>query len=152
MTKHLYQKKITLEDLFKGEIAFLTQFLNYIICGPDARRGKSEAKQRRIQSIANDIIFAATEGRYKSSKHIKLGMTLKSLTGSKKVVQLLNRMGHCVNYDTVEELETEVTFTAAENLSMLPNGVQNDPTLVIGKQLFLIFFRYDCELDLCLLV
>ncbi|KAK4886112.1 hypothetical protein RN001_002383 [Aquatica leii] len=33
-------------------------------------------------------------------------MALKSLTSSKKIINILNRFGHCCNYTTLEELET----------------------------------------------
>ena len=86
----------------------LSQFFQYLICRPDSRRWKSDAKQRRIQSVSQDIIFAASSGCKLPSKHLKLGVALKSLTGSRKVVEILNRYGHCANYHAVEEIETEL--------------------------------------------
>ena len=37
---------------------------------------------------------------------------MKSLTGSRKVIEILNRFGHCISYHAVEEIETELTFKA----------------------------------------
>ena len=39
-----------------------------------------------------------------------LGMGMKSIAGSRKVIEILNRMGHSISYNTVEELETKLTF------------------------------------------
>ena len=35
-------------------------------------------------------------------------------------MEILNRMGHCVSYSTVEELETELTFEANKNSKEIP--------------------------------
>ena len=44
-------------------------------------------------------------------------MAIKSLTGSRKVVDLLNRLGHCTSNSTVEELETKLTSEATKDRS-----------------------------------
>lgn len=62
--------------------------------------------QRRIDSSSQDALYIVQRGRAKPPKHITLGMALKSITGSKKLVQVMNRFGHCVNYSCLEELET----------------------------------------------
>ena len=54
------------------------------------------------------------------STQIQLGLTLKSMTGSKKLITLMNRMGHSISYNTADELETELTFTATKNKNLLP--------------------------------
>ena len=41
-------------------------------------------------------------------------MAIKSLTGSRKVVDFLNRLNHCGSYSIIEELETELTFEATK--------------------------------------
>ncbi len=62
--------------------------------------------KRYISSIAQDLIYAKTRGNVKPAKHLCMGLGLKSMTGSKKVIEVLNHPGHCVGYGTVEELET----------------------------------------------
>ena len=58
-------------------------------------------------------------------------MAIKSLTCSKKVVDLLNRLGHCVSYSTFEEL-TELTFDATKEKRLTPNGMSLNPANNIG--------------------
>ena len=43
---------------------------------------------------------------------------------SLKVIGILNRYGHCASYHTVEELETELTFTATKDKSPVPYGME----------------------------
>ena len=101
----------------------LSQFFQYLICGPDSRRWKSDAKQRHIQSIGQYVIFPASSGCKLPIKHLKLGAALKSLTSRRKAVEILNRYGHCANYYAVEEIETELTFSATETQMETPIGM-----------------------------
>ena len=56
----------------------LSQFFQYLICGPDLRRWKSDTKQRCIQSISQDVTLAVSSGCKLPSKHLKLRVALKS--------------------------------------------------------------------------
>ena len=47
-----------------------------------------------------------------------LGIALKSLTGSQKVVEIMNRLGHCISYHTIEEIETEATFESTKTICL----------------------------------
>ena len=68
-----------------------------------------------------DVVFAAFSGCKLPNKHLKLGVALKSLTGSRKVVEILNRYGHCAKYHAVEE--TELTLNATETQMETQNGM-----------------------------
>ena len=57
-----------------------------------------------------DAVFAATAGLKKSQKYLMLGIALNSLTGSRKVIEIMKRLGHCASYHTIEGIETEATF------------------------------------------
>ena len=65
---------------------------------------RSEAK------LFVQIQYSTTAGNKMPAKHLKLGLTVKSKTGRRKLVEILNRCGYCVSYNTVEELETELTY------------------------------------------
>ena len=84
-------------------------------------------------------MYAASSGRKKPGIHLQLGMIIKSLTGSKKVVGILNRLGHSVSYNFVEEIETELTYAATEESTMTPSGMSLDPNSGTG----LAFDNYD---------
>ena len=138
-------ENITLEDFKKGEVEtpeILEKFLTYLIAGPDSRRHESDVKQRRIKSISDDVIYATTGDKKKPSKHLMLGMTIKSLTGSKIVLQILNHYGYCSSYNTIQETETELNFEANKRQEILPYGMElgiNDTGIA--------WDNYDCFVE-----
>ena len=100
--------------------------------GNDNRKTNSAIKKRRIESIAHDIIYSATGGSIKPSKQLLLGLAVKSMTGSRRLIEILNRLGHSINYHTIEELETELTYSSLVDQWITPHGMSMDPTLCLG--------------------
>lgn len=80
-------------------------------------------KDVKLESVAQDIMYLTTNGQIKTSKHLQLAFTLKSLTDSKRVINLINRLDHCVTYTTTEEIETELIYFSKSSNSILPNKV-----------------------------
>ena len=70
-------------------------------------------------------------------------MTLKSLTNSKKIVDIVNRYGHCCSYSILEGIETEATFTSSERSDICPEGMVRFPGLCTG----LAFNNFDRFID-----
>ena len=86
-------EKPKLKDIFKGGIKtpdVLTWFLTHLVCAPDVWHEKSEIKQRRVDSIGQYIIYAATAGLEVPKKHFQLLLVTKRLTESKKLFNVLN--------------------------------------------------------------
>lgn len=54
-------------------------------------RQRSSCRKRFAESLSEDLIFAVTSGKIELYKHLTLGTTLKS----KKIINILNRFGHC---------------------------------------------------------
>ena len=126
---------LTIKDIKKGECEtteILRSFYKHLIVGPDQRNSWSDTKTRRVESLSQDAIFAVTSGRTKPSKHLKLGIAVKSMTGSRKMIEVLNRYGYIPSYNTIEEIETELTFEASKDQTMTPAGIDKDPNLEIG--------------------
>lgn len=103
-----------------------------LLCGIDSRTLKSSDCARKVNSISQDIIYAIHHGRMKTSKHMTLGMTLKSITSSRKVVDLMNRFGHCCSYNVVEELETEATSSVCNAFNVSPEDAILVPNYCTG--------------------
>ncbi|GFY14284.1 hypothetical protein TNCV_3614721 [Trichonephila clavipes] len=59
-------------------------------------------------------------------------MTVKSLTSSRKMINILNRLGHCCNYNTLEELETEATISSVNRSQIFPPDIMEIPSLSTG--------------------
>ena len=106
---------ITVLDLIKGgwEIpADVSQFLRKVICNNDPRTVNSCNCTCKVNSIVQDLIYAVSHGKIKTSKHLTLGMTLKSITTSRKVIDIINKYGHCFSYNTIEEYKTYCKWTS----------------------------------------
>ena len=95
---YLPSSGITFDDIIDGEVQIqdqLTQFFTPLVADQNHRSHESASKIRRVESLAADTLFLVTNGRKKSSKHLKLGLAVKNMTGSKKLIGILNRYGHC---------------------------------------------------------
>ena len=138
--------QINTTDLLKGECEIpeiLSNFYKILIGGLNRSRQKSQKNKRLVNSLSSDAIFSVTHGKTKPAKHLTLGLAIKSLTGSKKLVSLLNRFGHCCSYTIIEEMETEVTFTATERSRICPPEIK----LLPGLNTSLAFDNYDRYID-----
>ena len=136
----------TIKDILKGEVQvwdIASKFFKRLICGPGIWRAKSASKVRKVKSVSEDGIFAVTSALKEPLKHLQLGMAITSLTGSGKDVDLLNRLGYCVIYSTIEELETELTFEATKEKKKTLNGMSLNPANNIG----LAFDNFDRYVD-----
>ena len=133
---------VSLEDICKGEVSTprdLVKFFWYLVGGPYVGCELTAAKSYRITSISKDVVFAAPYGRQRPIKHLQIGMAIKSLTGSKKVATVLNRLGHCINYNGIEELEMELTYNCSNAKQITPSGMSKEKNCSMG----LAFDNYD---------
>ncbi len=53
---------------------------------------KNEQTERLIDSVTDDIMYAVSHGRTKPGKHMSLALAMKSLTGSRRVIDSLIRL------------------------------------------------------------
>lgn len=127
--------KIYSQDLLKGEIDIpesLIHFYKSLIGGFNYKRRKSEKTTRIANSFAADMIHIVTNGQVKPSKHIALGMALKSLTNKRKIIDVLHRYGHICSYHVLEELETEAAYTLYEYDKVSTKDMKRKPNLRTG--------------------
>ena len=82
----------------------------------------------RVRSSCDDTLFIVRRGNIKPAKQVALGVAIKSMSGSKKIVQILNRLGHTLNYNCIEELETETAEQILERQLACPSGTIVDGT------------------------
>lgn len=104
--------------------SFLLTFLSFLLCGKQ-NKCISAKSERIIQSYAQDICYAISQGEWKMAKHVLLGMTLRHMTGSAQLITLLNRLGHCQSYSQVMELETAVCNQIISTESLLPMTISS---------------------------
>jgi hypothetical protein len=103
---------LTTDALLKGECDVPQTLLNFYstIISTKYPAKMSKNVERLAKSLSEDLIYVVTNGNMKTSKHINLGLAMKSLTNSRKIINILNKYGHCCSYTTLEELETEAIF------------------------------------------
>lgn len=133
---------LTVADLIAGECDVpqeLGDFCQDLLCGCDPRTVKSFECSRRVRSLSQDVIYAVTHGRIKTSKHINYGMALKSMSSCRKILDMSNRYGHSCSYNVIEELETEATYTVSSTSNICPEGVKLSPNYSTG----VAFDNYD---------
>ena len=88
---------------------------------------KTERNTRLVNSIAQDLLYNASNDRKRVPKHVQLGLSVKRITGSVSVIRWLNRYGHCISYDEINATET---ILAEEQVHMqtarryVPNNIQ----------------------------
>lgn len=142
LPKKTLSNKIVLKDIYEGDCelpSLLLYVLTLLIGGREQRYSHSEKKMRLIESIASDIVYAATHGEVRPAKHLQLGIVLKSLSSSRQILDIINHLGHCVSYTVAEELETELTYSASESNLITPKDIVRDSSLSTG----IAFDNYD---------
>ena len=97
-------------------------FLETLIYPEGHRKSLSPNLARIVSSFAQDITGAVTRGKQIQNKQILLGLGLHSLTGSRKVIDIIHKLGHSISYNTVCEIETaqaECALVASKSLNVL---------------------------------
>ena len=125
---------IRFDDIIDGEVQIseqLPQFFTHLVVGQDHRSHESTSKRRRVESLAADTVCSVTNGRKKPSKHLKLGLAVKSMKESRRLIGMLNRYAHCVGYTTTEEFEMDITFTVTSTSKISPPNLVPDSSLTV---------------------
>jgi len=116
---------LTAENIIHQQVPtpeLLKTFFQTLITGSSEK--PSSRVDRYINSLCDDCLFTSTKGAIKPVKHTCLGLGLKSITGSRKVIEILNHFGHCLHYNTIEELETDLAISIEEQSSTTPSELQ----------------------------
>lgn len=71
-------------------------------------------QNRWIDSFAHDLVYGITNGQTMQLKHFLLATGLHDLTDSRKVVDIVHRLGHCLSYNTTCEIKTAVAECVLE--------------------------------------
>ena len=66
--------------------------------------------------LAANIIFSVTRGKLLTLTHFLLAMDLYSITGSRKVTDILNKLGQCIDYKRERNKPSSENPKAGEHL------------------------------------
>ena len=102
-----------------------------------------------IDSFSSDLVHGISRGKVMTRKHYLLGLGLHNITGQKKVVQIVNRLGHSISYDEVLDIETAQAKRAREIiergessiLPIIPKSDENQVSTVFWVE------NFDKKLD-----
>ena len=128
-------------DIPDEVILFFKTLMNGIH-SPSCNENK-DVLDRKVLAMASDAVYNTSRGGVRPWKHTVLGLGVGTLTGSKLILQILNRLGYSLSYDEVKSLETEFAYTVEENDRDAPDGVKNDPNLGTG----LAWDNYDVNME-----
>ena len=78
--------------------------------------------ERKLLSICQDIIHLACRDRKQIPKHLALAMTVRHLTGSSTLLQLLNKLGHSASHSTILEHDAALASLQIQNNDSVPQG------------------------------
>lgn len=126
----------TLSDLKSGDVkppGLLLTFFSILYSGHSPDKC-SDHVIRRVKSACDDALSNVRRGKVKPLKHGALGEAMKSRTGSKKVIQMLNRFGHSLNYNCLEELETETAEQLQGRMLSCPDGTVQELPMGLAFQ------------------
>ena len=125
----------TLEELLSenrlpppSTVLFLTTLLK------SPKHSVTDRIRRLIESFSADFMYGVS-GEI-TGKHYLLGHGLHSMTGNKETVQIANRLGHCLTYDKLLDIETAqaqkaVKLMNTSDTSILPLQPQHPLQTVI---------------------
>ena len=99
--------------------------------------------ERKTVASASDAVFNCSRGAVRPWKHQALGLGLGTLTGSKTLLNILNRFGYSISYDEVKRLETEIAYTCSDEEQDTPAGLH----LCNGFATTLAWDNYDVNTE-----
>ena len=103
-------------------------FFQNLLATDEHCRATSEKTTRLIDSFSADLINSVTNGSVLTAKHYLLATSLHSITEMKQIIQILNKMEHCLSHTKICEVDTamaESTLARAKRsniLQLLPMG------------------------------
>ena len=116
-------------------------FLYYLLTGTGDHSQACERVKRLVRSFAQDFVYAVTHARLKPPKHIFLPFAVKSLTGNVELIQILNRLSHCISYSQMEEVDTALCL---QKVSLSTGDVVLPANIHPGTFTTLAWDNIDC--------
>ena len=107
----------------------LIKFLCWLCDNQAVDPSTDSRKYKKILSIAQDIINVSSIGRKLMPKCVGLAVALKTRLNSKEFVEICNKNGHCMSYDTVLRIEScwaDEILNNDEGYACIPNIIASD--------------------------
>jgi hypothetical protein len=104
--------------------------------GTDSFVKVEPAKHMKLLSILQDVMYLSSSGSTFCPKSVALGLTVRHWTGSFRVVELLNRLGHAISPMTVRRLETALAQLQIDTNEGIPMNLKRGvPTIFVADNI-----------------
>ena len=119
---------LTMEEMASSLPSSLYNFLSCLLTENDTAMTEDMDSEdhESIVKLGQDIAYAVS--RKKTAKHVSLALYVFHKTRSKDVIQVLNRLGHCISYDSMQRILTSVALDIQEHSDddgyFLPENMQ----------------------------
>ena len=88
------------------------------------------------------LYFAVLQVNSSQGNSCLLGLALKSMTESEKVLTLINCYGYCASSETVRRVDMSLESTLNNSDSFIPNGIEIKPKIYEQQQLGITELQY----------
>ena len=92
----------------------------------------TDKQKSRIYSLVQDMILISSDGKKFTPKSLSLTMAMRQLTGSSKVINLLNQFGHCLSNNFALRHETGLAELSISEGGVVPVGVRKNQNIAIA--------------------
>ena len=87
-------------------------------------------KHRQVMAFMQDLVHIVSRGRVHTVKHLALPMAIRHITGSSRVITILNRFGHCSSMSVMQEFETALAQHQISSPTNLPSNISKTSPVV----------------------
>ena len=94
-----------------------------------------------MNSTSVEVVYVCSGGKLLPGKRISLGVALKLMTGSKSVVNLLSRFGHCISNEKVRKTDIGMESFLTSSNSLVPDQI------IIQLYTVLVWGNFDVNLE-----
>ena len=101
---------------------------------------ENKGTSRLVKSIGQDILYNSSNGRIRTMKQLQLGVFTKRKTGSKLLIECLNKLGHSVSYYAVNRFEISTAENESKNACL-----QNYVPKKVRPSSFVTFVYDNCD-------
>ena len=89
-------------------------FYKNLLSSEENKHRLSEFCERAAYSFASDLMAVVTGGKMITAKQYLLALGIHNITGQRKTVDILNRLGHCLTYNLTCEKEAALAGKAQQ--------------------------------------
>ena len=93
----------------------------------DKRVDITDDEQTKVLSVAQDLVYAESKGKKQTEKSLALGMAVRQITGSIRLLKIIHGLGHCVSPSTVYKHDSALSLASSmEHDIIIPRNISKE--------------------------